>query len=236
MNLSGDIWVWVAAILTLAIMSYLYKDNPIYKFAEYLFVGVASGYYLSIYYANVMVPNLFTPVGDGVKALGGGVWTWDLWRLVALVLGLMLFSRLIPKFGWPSRWPMGLLVGAYSGLAIMGFAQGDLLAQLQDSLIPIIDKSALSAFGDASGMTNKFLAFLNVLSHPILIIGLLSTLYYFFFSQEHTGVSGKVAKVGIWFLMISFGASYGFTVMARVTLALDRLRFLFGDWLGLNIL
>jgi len=233
---SHDVWTWMAAILTLAIMTYLYKDNPVYKAAEYLFVGVAAGYYLSVYYNNVMVPNLFLPVGHGVTALAGGSPTKDLWRIGALVLGLMLFTRFIPNFSWPSRWPMGLLVGAYSGLAVIGFAQGDLMAQLQDAVIPVVAPGSVSALGQARGFDAMLLGFLAVIGNAVLIVGLLSTLYYFFFSQEHRGFSGGVARVGVWVLMISFGASYGFTVMGRVSLALDRLRFLFTDWLGFHLL
>ena len=105
--MSVDPWVWVAALATLAIMSYLYKDNPVYKTAEYLFVGVASGYYLSIYYANVIVPNLIQPVGRGLESLADGVFDpIGLARLGALILGLMLFSRFTPRHSWPSRWPV----------------------------------------------------------------------------------------------------------------------------------
>ena len=37
MNMTQDLGVWVAAVLTLFIFSFLYKDNPLYKFAEHLF-------------------------------------------------------------------------------------------------------------------------------------------------------------------------------------------------------
>ncbi|MEZ4648717.1 MAG: hypothetical protein R3E97_08005 [Candidatus Eisenbacteria bacterium] len=67
----------------------------------------------------------------------------------------------------------------------------------------------------------------------LLIVGVLTTLVYFFFSTEHKGAVGALSKVGIYFLMISFGASYGFTVMARMSLLIGRLEFLFGDWLHL---
>jgi hypothetical protein len=183
-----------------------------------------------------MVPNLFQPVGHGVTALVGGAFTKDLWRIGALVLGAMLFTRFIPSFSWPSRWPMGLLVGAYSGLAVIGFAQGDLIAQLQDALIPVVGPGTVDGLRAAEGFNAGLIGVLAVITNAVLISGLLSTLYYFFFSQEHMGFSGGVAKVGIWFLMISFGASYGFTVMGRVSLALDRLRFLFADWLGFHLL
>ena len=88
----------------------------------------------------------------------------------------------------------------------------------------------------AQGFTSALMGFLWLGGNLILIVGLLTTLFYFFFSTEHRGFSGTSARIGIYFLMISFGASYGFTVMARISLALDRLRFLFDDWLGLPII
>jgi hypothetical protein len=76
-------------------------------------------------------------------------------------------------------------------------------------------------------------------SNVLLIAGVLTTLVYFFFSLEHKGAVGVVSKIGIYFLMISFGASYGFTVMARISLLIGRLEFLFRDWpaaFGITIL
>jgi hypothetical protein len=64
-----------------------------------------------------------------------------------------------------------------------------------------------------------------------LIVGLISVLVYFFFSVEHKGAVGRVARVGIWFLMVSFGAAFAFTVMGRITLLSQRIEFLFDDWL-----
>jgi hypothetical protein len=65
-------------------------------------------------------------------------------------------------------------------------------------------------------------------------VGVITVLVYFFFSLEHKGVVGKTARVGVWFLMITFGAAFGFTVMGRITLLVGRFDFLFNDWLGLS--
>ena len=43
---------WIAIFLTICILSYLYKDNPFYKFAEHLFIGVSLGYVIGLDYAN----------------------------------------------------------------------------------------------------------------------------------------------------------------------------------------
>ncbi len=193
----------LAGILTLAIMSFLYKDNPIYKVAENLFVGLASGYYLALEYHQVFRPNLLDPL------VREGRWI----NLVPFALVLILFTRLVARVAWLSRWSMGLLIGAYSGLSVIGFAQGDLLPQIRANLVPLWT-------GEIGGTLNNW----------ILVVGLFSSLFYFFFSVEHRGTAGGVAKVGIYFLMISFGASYGYTVMARISLLIGRLTFLLRDW------
>jgi hypothetical protein len=201
-TLSADaLWNIIAAILTLAIFSYLYKDNPIYKFAEYLFVGIGAGYWFCVEWHNVLVPNLFQKLLKGEVLL-----------IAPLVLGLLLFTRFFGKTAWLSRWAMGLMVGTFSGLAVIGFLQSELMAQLQANLLSV----NTGAIG-----TN--------VNNAILIGGLVASLVYFFFSSEHKGAVGGTARVGIWFLMISFGASYGFTVMARISLLIGRLMFLIQD-------
>ena len=56
-------------------------------------------------------------------------------------------------------------------------------------------------------------------------------LIYFFFSKEQDAVTRRIARVGTWFLMVSFGAAFGFTVMGRVALLIGRLNFLILDWI-----
>ena len=48
------IGIWVAAFLTFAIYSFLYADNPVYKLAEHLFVGVSAGYSIVIGFWDVV--------------------------------------------------------------------------------------------------------------------------------------------------------------------------------------
>ena len=147
-----------------------------------------------------------------------------------------MFARFLPRGAWISRWPIGVMVGAYSGLAMIGAAQGDLVVQIRANLLPLFAPGSWSTLTGAQGIAETMMGALWLVGNLILVVGLLVTLYYFFFSKEHKGFSGGTAKVGIYLLMISFGASYGFTVMARISLALDRLRFLFSDWLGLPII
>ena len=238
----GAFGTWVAALLTLAIFSFLYKDNPIYKLAEHLFIGVSAGYYVSLEYWNVVRPNLWNPLMEGMHhatmkavSLGGLAlkvpYFPGMLLLVPFALGLLLFTRFSTRFTWLSRWSIAAMVGSYAGLAMIGALQGDLVAQIRANMIPLFAPGSFAALGAGGTANDTLFAFLNVLSNPLIIFGLISTLVYFFFSREHTGGLGVVSKIGIWFLMISFGASFGYTVMSRVSLLIGRLHFLMSDWL-----
>lgn len=194
------IGVWVAALLTLCIYSFLYKDNPFYKFAEHLFVGISAGYWLSRYYRNIFIPNLYMPLFKQSHLL----------YIIPLVLGIMMLMRLWPKTGWMSRWPLALIVGTTSGYYLVTYLQTNGLEQVTASLVR-----------------------LNSFSNIVLVAGVLTGLVYFFFSKAHKGAFGGVAKVGIYFLMVAFGASFGYTVMARISLLFGRMYFLLHDWLHL---
>ncbi len=212
------IGIWIQVFLTLAVFSFLYKDNPFYKFSEHLFVGVATGYWVVLEIRNVLLPNLFNPLF--------GHFSQNIFLLIPLLLGLVLFTRLVDRFSYLSRWGMAAVVGIFAGLAIFGFGGGDLIIQTRSNIMPFLDKAAIDAFGAHPGV----ITFLNVLTNPVFILGTISVLFYFFFSKEHTGALGVVSKFGIYLLMISFGASYGNTVMARISLFIDRAEFGINNW------
>jgi len=212
-------WTTVAAVLTLCVFSFLYKDNPLYKFVEHLFVGVAAGYVVAVQFHNVFVPNIWHPLIKG----------HDLMPLVPLCLGMLLFARFLPRGGWISLWPLSLIVGTYAGLAVIGFASGDLAIHIKANLIPIIDVKSVGDFTQRPGL----FTFLEAISNPIIVFGLICTLSCFFFSKELEKVTRVTSKIGIAFLMIGFGAGYGYTVMTRIALLIDRFFLLFGDWLGI---
>ena len=212
-------WTTVAAVLTLCVFSVLYKDNPLYKFVEHLFVGVAAGYVVAVQFHNVFLPNIWHPLTKGQSWL----------PLIPLLMGLLLFARFLPRGGWLSLWPLSLIVGTYAGLAVIGFASGDLIIHVKSNLIPIIDIESWKGFTQEPGL----FAFLQAISNPIIVLGLMCTLSYFFFSKEYEKITRVTSKIGIAFLMIGFGAGYGYTVMTRMALLIDRFFLLFGDWLGI---
>jgi hypothetical protein len=236
---------WVAALLTLSIFSFLYKDNAVYKFAEHIFIGISAGYFVALEYWNVFIPNLWNPLIDGFRkasynvffSVGGlsvGLPSFPgMELLVPFALGVLLFTRFSARLSWLSRWSIAAMIGSYAGLAIIGTLQGDLVAQIWANMIPFYSADAWGAVVGTKGAAAMLFAVLEGLRNPLIIVGLLATLVYFFFSREHKGGLGMVSRIGIWFLMISFGASFGYTVMSRVSLLIGRLHFLLSDWLGI---
>ncbi|RLG68556.1 MAG: hypothetical protein DRO11_08920 [Methanobacteriota archaeon] len=229
----ATVGTWVAALLTLAIFSFLYRDNPVYKLAEHVFIGTAAGYFVALEYWNVFLPNLWKPLTAGLAQLQLSPLPHfpGMILLIPFALGILLFTRFFPKVAWLSRWSMAAMIGSYAGLAIIGALQGDLVAQIRANMLPLYSSEAMRALETGTG--SLFFGLLDALRNPLIIIGLLTTLVYFFFSREHKGGLGIAAKIGIWFLMISFGASFGYTVMSRVSLLIGRLHFLLSDWLGI---
>ena len=225
---SRSIGLWIAALFTLCIFSFLYKDNPFYKFAEAVVIGVSAAYWMVVGFWDVIVPNMFGtlfPAAIQSWAMPGLSPVRDsLWfvNFVPLILGVMLLMRLSPVGNWISRWPLAFIVGTTAGIRLIGFIQADFLSQIRNSIVPLLEVT------DAGAVD-----FWASVRSCILVIGILACLVYFFFSIEHKGVVGHISRVGIWFLMVTFGAAFGYTVMGRIALLAARLEFLFDDWLWL---
>ena len=99
------------------------------------------------------------------------------------------------------------------------------------ALLPFVITSTTNATWSIVIVDNGSFDFWGSVRSVILVGGVLCGIVYFFFSFEHKGIVGRTAKVGIWVLMITFGAGFGYTVMGRIALLAIRLEFLFDDWL-----
>ena len=130
----------VNGLLTLAILSFLFRDNPLYKMAEHLFIGVAAGYYVGIQWHNVFIPNLWRPL------TGFGDAHPHLVLLVPFLIGILMFSRFVSRWAWLSRWSLAVIVGTYAGLAVIGSAQGDFLPQVESTMVSILPRAGLALF------------------------------------------------------------------------------------------
>jgi hypothetical protein len=174
-------------------------------------VGVSAGYYVVLTMISSVWPNMLHPLFNDFGSERHYL------LIIPLLLGILLFSRFFPRGDWLSRWSIAFILGVYPALRITGFAQGDLVEQVHGTILP------LWVPGDIG----------TTIGNMLLVVGLVCTLIFFFFSKEHKGALGGTARLGIYFLMVSFGASYGYTVMARVSLLIGRVMFLLDNWLGL---
>ena len=212
--------VWIAAFLTLGIISFLYKDNPWYKLSEAIFVGISAGYWFVILFWDNLYGKFWTGIfpSEHTDPITGQVTSAepDYWLIIGAILGVLMLMRLIPNVGWISRWPLSFIVGATAGLYLINYFSSNMMRQVQNTIMPLIGDSWYDSIGNI-----------------VVAAGTFTGLVYFFFSKEHKGAFGATAKVGIWVLMITFGASFGYTVMSRMSLLIGRMDFLFGDWLGL---
>ncbi|MDX9856935.1 MAG: hypothetical protein RBT76_04015 [candidate division Zixibacteria bacterium] len=199
-----DIGTIVAGLLTLAILTFLYRDNPIYKMAESLLIGIAIGYILVITWTNSLMSLLFRPL------LNEGA----VWLLIPLALGLMMFGRLHRRTALLSRIPIGVLIGSGAGVAIPAMLDARTLRQLSATVGPVITTGGVP---DVSML--------------VVLIGVISTLIYFYFSREHVGWWGRTARLGTWFLMVFFGTTFGYTVMSRMSTFIGRMEFVLSDFL-----
>ena len=197
----------IAGLLTLAILSFLYRDNPAYKMAESLLIGVSIGYFLVITWTKTIMDLLVDPLFYDAK--------WPL--VIPMALGIMMFGRFHKKTSSLSRIPIAVLIGSGAGVAIPAMLEARILKQVSATVGPLLTDT---------GMPD--------ISVIVVLIGVLTTLSYFYFSREHKGTLGVSAKVGTYFLMAFFGTTFGYTVMSRMSTFIGRMEFLLSDFLRLT--
>ena len=193
--------VWLLVLMTLCILSYLYGDNPFYKIAEHIFVGVSAGYVFALTWWDQVWPNLFGRLFPNYVQAG---FEFSAIYIIPLILGVFMLLRLVPSLSWLARIAIAYIVGMAAGLKFYVYVNSNILMQIQNSAIDFT-KSGWEIF-----------------NHLLILLGVISALVYFFFSKEHKGTVGKISKIGIYFLMIKFGASFGFAVMGRISLLIGR--------------
>ncbi|MBM3286952.1 MAG: hypothetical protein FJY88_06325 [Candidatus Eisenbacteria bacterium] len=204
------LWTFIAGFITLAIFSFLYRDNPLYKLAEHIAVGVSVGFLVVTYYYNVFKPKVWDNV------LHNGQFDY----LIPLCLGLILFSRFVPKYGWLSRWALAFYIGGSSGLSIPSTLEGRVLGQAEGAV-----RSFVSLDPAKGGIANL----LSSIDASFVVLGTIACLVFFLFSVEHKGGIGRFAYFGRLCIMAGFGASFGYTVMARVSLLIGRIQYMTED-------
>lgn len=243
---------WLSIFLTLFVLSFLYDDNPIYKVAEHLFLGVSIGYAVVEAYYGVFKPNLLD------KLFFADEWTWERpFLVIPLVFAFLLFMKVHPKHGWLARIPVAFIVAAYAGVKLTGELRAHLMTSVRESMpdfrrlwaenLAEGRETVISSWHKGAGWTDETITGTcsdgdvwyqglwcwtndgaGVISGLVLVLGLSACLMHFYFSAPHNRVMRNVSRVGILVLMLSFGASFGYTVMGRISLAIGRAQEMLG--------
>ncbi len=209
------IGVWVGAILTLVVFSYLLGDSPLFRIAQAIFVGVAVGYGATAAVYLVLAPKLFEPL------IADTATNWPLF--VPLILGLLLFTKLRASWASLGNLSIAFLFGVGGALAIGGALGGTLLPQLQATVVSL---------SPAQGLDTVF-------DNLLLVIGTIGAFLSFRFitsaDRPAFRALGTVARgwgyVGRWFVLIAFGAIFAGTAVSRISILIGRVYYLLHDWL-----
>jgi len=202
--------LWIGAILTLMVYSYLIADNPLFRLAEHLLVGTALGYAALVVIDQVLVPSLrqvlFPPDGNAVASLVTGL---------GLVWGLLLAFWLARPTRWLASWPIAIVLGVGAALAVGGALMGTIVPQVSATFLSLADSLWLN--------------------HLVIIVVVLSALTYFFFSIRRDRPLGRVvqavSRFGRWCLMVALGSLLGARAVSLLSALVERFQFL-SRWVG----
>jgi hypothetical protein len=204
----------ISFLLTLMILSYLIGDNPLFRAAVYIFVGVSAGYAAAVAWWQVLFPRLMLPL------LTGGFFERIL-ALVALILGVLLLMKLSPRTAPMGNVSIAFLVGVSAAVAVGGAVIGTILPQTQAS-INVFDRSS------AGNLWLERLFF-----GAIMLIGTITTLVYFHFGAKSTPDGPQRSKlvitlgwIGQVFIAITLGVLFAGVFAAAMTALIERLSFI----------
>ena len=215
-NLLDFIGLALGFLLTILVFSYLLGDNPFFRLAVHIFIGVSAAYVALVTINNVLIPRLFLPLVNGPRGE----------RLLSLLLfipSVSLFFKVTPlrKFG---NWSVAIMVGIGAAAAVGGAITGTLFPQILGT-INSVDPSTFAVYGNN---------WIQIINGVIVILGTLSTLIYFHYgTQDIPGRTDKrlpfietISQAGKVFLAITFGALYAGVFLTALAALVERLSFI----------
>lgn len=217
-----DWWqIFLAGISTIAIYSFLVKENPFFRFFEHFYIGIATGIGVIAAIRTFLWPEVLKMIfGLNRLPFPDGTYPEEynkayLLLLLPIAFGSLYYFILSPKRNWLAQIVIGFQLGYTGGNAFKGVLN-EIVPQLKDSFRPLYVANDMS----------------TSISNVVFVITLLSVLSYFIFSFKQTdgSVLKRSASLGRWMMMGCFGAFFGTTIMARMALLVERLSFLINDW------
>lgn len=205
--------IWIGAIVSLGVFSYLIKDNLYYRIVQQTALGVMVGMGIILTIQNVLWPNWITPIIKAANGTAEGGSRLGYFWILAILPGSLWYFQLSKKRFWVSTFITGLFIGVAAGTAFKVWLLL-IMPQIGASLKPLVGVPVLES-----------------LNNLVFIVSIFTTLLYFFFSfKGENPVAQKSMRAGRLVIMVALGSMFGSTVMTRLAYLLERLRFLFTDW------
>jgi hypothetical protein len=195
------------------IFSYLIGDNPLFRFAIYLFIGVSSGYA-----AAVILRSVFLPKFDLLQTTNPNQFILQV--IIPLLISVTLLAKLSPRISWIGNFAMAVLVGVGAAAAIGGALIGTLLPQSQ---------AAMNAFDLGSPVGGS--PVVKFVEGVVMLLATVLTFASFHFSvgrapdgtPKQNPILGWVASLGRIFIAITLGVLFAGVYVAALTAMIERL-------------
>ncbi|MBI2939935.1 MAG: hypothetical protein HYY04_05800 [Chloroflexi bacterium] len=228
--------ILLAGLLTLAVLSFVAGDNPVYRLVEHVFVGVTAGYAAVVAYHHVLVPKVVQPAMTASAE--------NVLPLVPLLLGGLLVGHLSRRTSWLASIPLAVVIGVGAALALAGALAGTLVPQVIATAVPLGE--------DALGMPGGGANLVFALGRWTLVVGVVATLMSFSTglgaAGSGTGAAGSgtggsvgsgighgaalaIRQVGRGVLLTALGAVFASIAVSRFALLAGRVAFLTDEWL-----
>ncbi len=216
MQISTDLLTGlISFLLTLFIFSYLIKDNPLFRLASYLFVGVSAGYIAALAWWQVVWPNLVHP-------LINAPFSERTILLVPLLASGFLLMKIWPRLGRLGTPVLAFLVGVSAAAAIGGAVSGTLAPQIL---------SVINAFDLRAAAASPMGLLQNLWNAAFIMVGTVTTLAYFHFgarlapdgSVKRLPLIDGLAFIGRIFIAITLGVIFAGVYLSALTAFIERL-------------
>ena len=214
MSLTDIIWGVVGFLLTVMIFSYIFGDNPAFRLAAYLFIGVTAGFVTITVVTQVLVPHLFIPLLSGTVVE-------RLITLVPLVLSLVLLLKLFTPVARLGNVPMAYLVGAGAAILIGGAVLGTIFPQILGTI---------NLFDMKTAAANQISPVIQIINGLLVLVGTLTTLFFFYFGAkslpnqalQRNPLIETMARIGQVFIGITLGALFAGVYSSSLTALIER--------------
>jgi hypothetical protein len=192
----------IGFLLTLFIYSYILGDNPLYRLAVHLLVGVSAAYAAVVVTRQILVPIYEQMRADPTNP------TSLLW-FVPIALGLLLLLKRLPGVAWMGNSTMALLVGIGAAVALTGALTGTLWPQV----------TAVNTENPLLGLLVAFLTVCTLLTFQFT--GGMNSRGEWIRPFWQRGV----AQVGQAVLLITFGALFAGALNTSLILLIERVSY-----------